>query len=244
MRHALTILTYVRADANDHILKRLPEALRSLRDSGYDGPTVVVDDGSTHPDHLAYLKSLPPEIEVVTRPENGGISRAKNTCLRVLGERDIDVGFLSEDDIQFHPGWAEAYLTAHAKTDIEHFCWVSDTFFRRLTKTPRQQNGFTVVEPSRLNGVFLTVTPRVLSTVGGFRVLPRPWGHEHIHWTRRIVKAGLAPFPCDIAHSNRVITLNRYAEVSTVPQQCKQKWSRENQPGADDISQVYWRLEE
>src|SRR3954468_23453823 len=59
----------------------LPEAVDSLLSQDGGAPhVIVVDDGSTDPGTHRALDALPPEAEVVRRP-NGGVSRARNAGL-------------------------------------------------------------------------------------------------------------------------------------------------------------------
>lgn len=244
MRVALAILTYVPAYVPD-ARRRLAEALTSLQSSGYRESLFVVDDGSTDPEHLSFLDRLPPDVSVIRRPRNGGISRAKNTCLRVLADHGFDVGFIAEDDIAFSPGWLNAYLRAHEATGIEHFSWAwDDDPSGRMAKEIIEVRGFAVAKTNLVNGVLLSLTPRILDIVGGFRVLPAPWGHEHTNWTKRIIKAGLAPCFVDVVNSNRLISVNSHSHFSAVPAHIRPAFAEQNQSLADDLSEIEFPLVE
>ncbi len=203
---SLVILTYVDSRRPTAVRQRLPDAITSLEQTSYRGPVIIVDDGSSCEQHLRFLDGLATSgrYEVVRRPENGGISRAKNTCLRLLAESRAEIGFLAEDDIIFREGWDEAYITAMQRSGIQHFSW--------YVQNPSDQivacNGALVSASSGLLGLLLTMTREVLAKVGGFKILPHRYGYEHIQWTYRNVLAGLAPFPCDIAESHRYIGRN------------------------------------
>jgi hypothetical protein len=243
LRTGLAILTYVPTEAPSDVRKRLPAALTSLHHSGYEGPLFVVDDGSTDPAHLGFLSTLSRSISVVRRPRNGGISRAKNTCLRVLMEIGVDVGFIAEDDIAFYPRWHEAYVSAHCATQIHHFSWAWDEDPSGcMRKEICEVRGHAVTATTLVNGVLLSFTPHVVQTVGGFKVLPAPWGHEHTHWTSRIIEAGLAPFFADIIESNRYIGLNRYADHSAIPAQVRPEFSGQNAEPAGDVTTLWHPL--
>jgi glycosyltransferase involved in cell wall biosynthesis len=240
MQTALAILTFVPAGASPGVRRRLPAALASLNESGYSGPVYVVDDGSTDDEHLVYLESLSPSITVVRRPENGGISRAKNTCLRVLADMGVDVGFLAEDDIAFFPGWFEAYVTAHHATGIHHFSWAWDQDpSGQMNKEIRQICGYPVLATTLVNGVFLSFTPAVMQQVGGFKILPAVWGHEHTHWTKRIILAGLAPFFADIVDSNYYLGLNAEAVASAIGAADRKKFAMQNLEPAEDLTPLF-----
>lgn len=219
----------VPAEAPDGVRMRLPAALASLADSGYPGPVSIIDDGSTDSQHLAYLESLTPAISVIRRPKRGGIARAKNTALRVLQESRVELGFLAEDDIAFSPGWWNAYAEAHEATGIHHFSWAwDDDPSGLMRKAECLIQGYAVVHTSHVNGMFLTFTPTVLQLVGGFKILPAIWGHEHTHWTRRIVYAGLAPFYADVIDSGRYLGVNPNAAYSAIPSADRSGYDRQN----------------
>lgn len=245
MRHALAILTYVPSGARPELRRRLPCALDTLDLSGYAGEVFVVDDASTDADHLRFLASLPGRYRVVRRERNGGISRAKNTCIRAMMEVGVDVGFIAEDDISFRPGWTAAYLAAHSGTGIHHFSWAWDADpSGRMKKRRKVIRGHAVVHSSLVNGLLLTFTRRVIELVGGFRVLPGKWGHTHTNWTRRIVKAKLAPFFADVVNSNRLIAINPYGSSSAIGPEQRRTWERANHAPAHDLTRLHFPLEE
>lgn len=201
-RTALAILTYVDAARPAAVGQRLPEAIASLERTSYRDPVFVVDDGSTCSDHLEYLSSLDnARYTVVRRPVNGGISRAKNTCLRLLAQTGAEILFLAEDDILFHEGWQGAYGEAMRRSAIHHFSWYEAAPGNLIMAC----NGFLVTMTAGLLGLLMTFTQEAVRRVGGFKVLPHRYGFEHINWTYRAIHAGLAPFGADIYRSSRYV---------------------------------------
>jgi GT2 family glycosyltransferase len=239
-RTALVILTFVDRDRPPGVRHRLRDALASLERTSYKGPVIVVDDGSSCGEHLGDLDRLARggRYEVIRRPVNGGPSRAKNTCLRVLAERDVDVGFLAEDDVVFHDGWDAAYVSAMERSNIHHMSWYEHD--------PRDPvvacNGGLVTATGGLLGLLLTMTPEVLRRVGGFKVLPRRYGYEHIQWTYRAVLAGLAPFPCDVVGSHRYI--GRSPFPSSFGPEEMQAGIEQNRAAGHAVDRIYEPLEE
>jgi len=205
---ALAIVTYVDAARPRDVGRRLPEALASLERTSYAGPVIIVDDGSTCDNHQAYLHDLEREgrYSVIRRRTNGGISRAKNTCLRAISDTGAEIGFLAEDDILFAEGWDRAYTEAMRRSGIQHFSWFLPDDANRVVAC----NGTLVTITAGLLGLLLTFTREVLDTVGGFKVLPHRYGYEHVNWTYRIVSTGLAPFDADIFDSSRFVRRNAY----------------------------------
>lgn len=245
MKTGLVIVTCMPEGAPPGTRQRLPAALASLSASGYAGPVSIVDDGSTDAAHVAFLESLPSGIAVIRRPVRGGISRAKNTALRVLRDGGVEVGFLAEDDIDFRPGWWGAYSAAHRFTGVHHFSWAwDDDPSGEMRKRVRLINGYPVVATNRVNGVFLTLTPRVLEVVGGFKILPALWGHEHTNWTRRVIQAGLAPYYADLDRSDRYLGLNAHADSSAIAPAERERLGRENVDEARSLKPLYQPLEE
>ena len=239
-RTAPSILTYVDRARPPSVRDRLRHAVASLERTSYADPVIIVDDGSSCESHLSYLDQLERagRYQVIKRPKNGGISRARNTCLRALAGRDFEIGFMAEDDIVFHEGWDLAYVTAIRRSGIHHFSWYLDEPADPVLAC----NGFLVKTTSGLLGLLLTLTPQVLATVGGFKVLPHRYGYEHIQWTYRNILAGLAPFPCDIVDSHR------YIERNTLPSSCDplevQAGSEINRPGGYVIDRLFEPFEE
>jgi GT2 family glycosyltransferase len=237
---ALAIVTYADNDRPPEVADRLPRTIASLERTGYRGPVFIVDDGSVNVRQLDYLAFLERETgyTVVRRPANGGISRAKNTALRVIMETGAATGFLAEDDILFQEGWDAAYLEAMSRTTIPHFSWWIDHPENREVDF----RGFRVVRTAALLGQFLTFTRDVVERVGGFKVLPRRYGFEHVHWTQRIVHAGLCPFWADVVNSGRFIQLG--AHPSTLSEEEKRECIRENSACVNDVSVINQPLHE
>ncbi|MEI8017950.1 MAG: glycosyltransferase family A protein [Schlesneria sp.] len=237
---SLVILTYVDSQRPIAVRQRLPDAIASLEQTSYRGPVMIVDDGSTCDQHIRFLDHLATSgrYDVIRRPVNGGISRAKNTCLRLLAECDADIGFLAEDDIIFHEGWDEAYVTAMHRSGIQHFSWYVHNPYDQLVAC----NGTLVSASSGLLGLLLTMTREVLAKVGGFKILPHRYGYEHIQWTYRNVLAGLAPFPCDIVESRRYI--GRNVLPSSVDEIEVQIGTEVNRPSGYVIERLFEPFEE
>lgn len=239
-RTVLTILTYVDRNRPEGVRRRLPDALASLRRTSYRDPVVIVDDGSTCAEHLRYLDELAAEdrYELIRRQANGGISRAKNTCLRAIAQRDVDVGFLAEDDILFHEGWHEAYIAAMRRSAIQHFSWNPAGPYDRVVAC----NGSLVTATCGIVGLLLTCTREVLARVGGFKILPHRYGYEHIQWTYRNILAGFAPFPCDLVDSQRFIERNTLP--SSVSEAEAEAGTAQNRPEGFVIDRLIEAFEE
>lgn len=246
IRTAMAILTYVPEGCGASVSSRLRTMVSSVWETDSPYLIVVVDDHSTDLSHREYLDFLEKTkgTRVVRRGCHGGIARAKNTCLRLLSECKFDVAFIAEDDLCFSPGWKTEYCDAHVKTGIEHFSWSWDDDPGNMWRSVRRINGFNVCETSRVNGSLLSLTPKVIEKVGGFKVMPAPWGHEHTNWTKRIRAVGLTPFFSDIVGSNDYVWPNCFSQYSAISEKEKREFASINEKFANDIEPVYLPLEE
>ena len=231
MQHALAILTYANSVETD---RRLYCMLDSLRESAYSGTVFVVDDGSSNRDWSILEKY---DVSLVCRQSNGGVSRGKNTSIRVLLDHGVDVGFLADDDLVFQPEWWQGYLDAHERTDIQHFSWAND---RKGFETVEYQD-YAVKKTGFLNGCLLTFTPQVISKIGGFEVREPKWGWDHVNWSHRIISQGLSPFYVDVVGSNQKVHINKWGTHSTVSMVQRREIRHYNYPR---IEKVYRPLEE
>jgi len=239
MRSCLAISTYV--GNNPALAARLRTILKSLQNTEFDGRVVIVDDGSRNLSFIRYLNKLPYEVHF--RQENGGIARTKNTCLCLMRSERFDIGFLADDDIEFRPGWYFKYREAYQRTGIQHFSWSSDFYDPEMRRNIVKVNGYEIARTNKWNGPLLAVTESVIKNVGGFKILPAKWGYEHINFSERCIRAGMAPFPCDIVDSNRYVDIGRHQEMSTVSAQFKIEAELMNRDGGRDYSQVYFPIE-
>ena len=239
-KHGIFITTHVAQTARTTLTQRLTETLRTLRATNYPGDIWVIDDGSTHPDQLRNLDALPPNIKVVRHLKRGGISRAKNTSINLFRENNYDFGFLSDDDNHFSFGWWEAYINAYEQTGIQHMCWTFPQFAKeRLNTLGYPETHKMLCKTTDLAGILLTITPEIIEKVGGFKVLPSPWGYEHIDYTQRIVKAGIIPFTTDLFESSRYVKPNIFANYSTSPVEEHILGFHQNTLAASRVDKIY-----
>lgn len=224
---AIAITTYV-PYGKSALTGRLRRCLDSLSVTQYSGPVSIVDDGSSCSKHLNFVKQLDrayPSLTIipVLKPCNGGIAKAKNTSILELLKQDAELMFLCDDDIEFRGGFDTAYHQAHHETNIHHLCWCDTSIPRKA----RQVDFGSVDECQSLNGVFLTFTKEMILTIGGMQVMPQKWGHEHLGWSSRAIRAGFAPFNADIPNSSDYIRLLDAPPVFTDTERVKmskQNW--------------------
>lgn len=140
-----------------------------------DMPMFIVDDASE------------PPVEATHRfDENVGVAAAKNMCISLLMDADVDHLFLSDDDT-----WpiADEWWKPYVESPIRHMTFMGGPSGYKAFEYA--VDGHTYWHWPR--GVLLYVTRDVIDTVGGMRLeYGKFWG-EHTEWTNRIHNAGLTP---------------------------------------------------
>jgi hypothetical protein len=205
---------------------RLTNCMRSLRESGFPGYVVIVDDGSPIDRKFPSEESRGRKVywetglsktkpTIIQLPERRGIAYCKNMCMWSLrtyhgiagGRLTSSIGFLADDDILFQEGWWEPYVKAIRQTKKPHFCWTKPS----IPHTEGKINELLVRRTDGANGCLMTYNKKVLDKVGGMAVHPQSlWGWDHNPWTDRINRvfggAGKGQ-ALDVMNSDNLISL-------------------------------------
>lgn len=190
MKHAIAILTFSPTPEYDG---RLRETMNTLVYSGYPGKIFIVDDGSYKERSFALFKDI---ATIVKKPENVGVARGKNTSIRLLMDYGVDIGFLSDDDVNYGEAWWQDYAYVHEHSDIQHLSWCR----RDGKRQPHEKTyyGVRLCQSNYLNGLMITFTPKAIEIVGGMWATPLMWGWDHVNWTNRMVASKMCPYYCDV----------------------------------------------
>lgn len=204
MKHGIAISTYFPKNYREERLNIFSKSIRSLLDSGFSGKIFLVDDGSDVIDHIGIVKTEDTEkrIKIIMKPQNTGIAKTKNTCIKTLLDHGCPIGFLADDDIEYSPGWAEHYVNSMKGSKIPHM-----SLFIEPGAEIVEHNGYKVRKTPHVNGCFLTFTKNLIKSVGYFKVLPYKYGHEHSNFSIRNVIMRKVPFYCDAVDSEKYIRL-------------------------------------
>lgn len=200
MKIGIGIITYNRISCLQECIESIRSTDRSLLSK-----IIVADDGSEDASPQ-WLKNQPDLIPILGK-KNIGIARNSNRALRML--RDVDFGFLINDDIRFNkPGWVREYVNAMLLTPYKHFVFMGGKNGINLIKVEKINN----IEISFHNasmGSFLTFSKEVLNQVGGFDSRFGKYGLEHVEWSIRIGQAGLShPFDYDNQTAEKIKVLD------------------------------------
>jgi len=219
-RISLGIITYNRRDVLEQCVDSL---IYSLRPDLFEYDIIISDDCSTDGSR-EYLESLKhPAITTILNNKRRGVA-AQNNRLLCRFDGNVEFGFLSNDDLFFSTGWEELYSYAMARTGYPHFSFMDlalETKINSLMFPPHdimEVNGVRLVNwrRMRIQGCFVTFNQKVIDLVGGMDAERfRLFGHEHVDWTVRNRRAGLAPGGIrwtsgvyDVLGSHKVLSLN------------------------------------
>lgn len=186
------------------------------------GHLLIVDDGSTYQykQFLSNISASYSDVSLYLRPSNGGVSKAKNSCIRVFVDKGYSYLFLSDHDMFFNRrGWDRLYINTSLATGINHLSY----FLSNGPAYASTYRGVPIANTPHVNGAFLFVTRKAIDIAGGFRVFPQKYGHEHSEFTLRMLYKKMMPaFFADVVGSEKYLTLQTRQSVigedSKVPQ--------------------------
>ena len=118
----VAISTYTEEQTESKRLNIIKKSLDSLKTvvSKYCLPiyVVIVVDGPIPNKHNDILSKY--NFNIYRRSNNGGVSRTKNTCIRLLLEQNVDIGFLADDDLLYKNNCFDVYTNFICKTECHH----------------------------------------------------------------------------------------------------------------------------
>jgi len=185
---------------------------------------IIADDGSTDAT-LEYLESLElMDVEIYVIKNNKiGVHQQMNTILKELEKMNFDFCFKVDDDLTFlKSGWDELYYKTAIETGNHHLVFCDETWSEKqlLKKAKTTTNLVGKVPMLQVNGIFYTITPEILKSVGymdvasfGFR------GMGHVDYTMRCARAGFtnAQTPWDVNESNAYLSAIKENYNSVLP---------------------------
>jgi hypothetical protein len=200
----LCISTYFNETTDPRRLEIFKQGISSLMSTKFDGIIYLIDDGSKCKDHLDWVKQkFPTRINIYEKPQNGGISKVKNTSLRLLLEQEVDILFLADDDlIYIDDSWHQYYLEAIEKIGYGHLCY-------RGNYNPNDdiiyKNKFPLINQKNGSGCLLIFTRDIVLKYGYFKVMKEKYGYEHPNYSYRICYDLNIPGLFDIINSSDII---------------------------------------
>lgn len=198
---AIAILTYNR-------LETLQKALHSILTNGDPGtPIAIFEDcgqadgtrkfltaanNKPRPDLLAVehaisfpfrrpgtLDFTPRRIMAYLGTDNLGVAGNSNRALKwFMDETHADHLMLCNDDLEFVGDAATIYSKAHADTDVDLFCFCDFTS-PQFKCTPITYRGEKLKKLSRMTGIMMSITRKLVESIGYFDPQFGKFGEEH-----------------------------------------------------------------
>ena len=186
------------------IEKSLTSLYEIVKNTKLDVYVVVVVDGKVPEIHEKILKKF--NFDIFIRPENGGVAKTKNSSIRLLLDKNIDIGFLADDDVLYKESCLEKYCEVILKGKIHHigFCQMHplvhpENEWKKMGYIKVNFNGQNIMKHSGGGvGCWLSFTPELIKKIGYFKVMEGKYGYEHINFTYRCIHHKMIPHGCDI----------------------------------------------
>lgn len=199
------------------IREDLVRTLNSLR-SHSTSDIVVVDDGSPESYQAWLIEVCNEKARLILRPENGGVSAAKNTCLDEFRKGDYEVCFLLDDDIEVLSEFEFAYTSVMKSEGVGILSWNDPVY---TSTTPVTRGGLMMSDHTC--GCCVIVTRSCVERCGDYLVLPGKWGSEHLEYYCRAARLGFAPQGeyADVPNSSQLLKIASTASVWTEEERTK-----------------------
>ena len=160
------------------IIERCLDALLKVKNK-YKIYISVVVDGKITDFHEQLLSKY--DFDIMKNPCNMGVSYTKNRGINSILHRDLNYGFLMDDDtIITRIEIIENYYNTMVNEEIDHLAYFVERDNPKLI--PIGQN--LMVTP-HVHGCFMTFTRKLIEKIGYFKLLPYKFGHEHSDFSVR-----------------------------------------------------------
>lgn len=179
-------------------LEQFLESWLRTRNNSFNWTIIVADDGSTDGTIQNFMNYEIPNTKIILLQNNGGgIAIQTNSIFNYVMQQKNkpDLIFSADDDIFFKQrGWDSAYFDAVTKTGYDHLVhfnpnWKPALHDEDLIKNDIELSSMT--DGISCMGCFYTVTPKLLTEIGGFDQNAFPIrGHSHIDFTMRACRSG------------------------------------------------------
>lgn len=224
----IAVSTYTQEQTDDFRYNIIEKSFKSLlnflinsrkryetNEISYNYYVVIVVDGPIPSRHKKLLNNIfnNTGIDIHYKEKNGGVARVKNTSIKLLMEKHVDIGFLMDDDVEYKSNCMDIYVKAILNGQIHHmsYCQMNPIVHPKSTWEKR---GYIVkhineqpvmIHKGRGVGCLLSFTPDLINKIGYFKVMEGKYGYEHINFTYRALEQKMIPFVSDIIDVDKYI---------------------------------------
>ena len=178
----------------------------------------IIVDGPPQDEHLKLLQQYEKQFEIVYKEDNGGVAKAKNSGIRFLMNKQVDLGFLIDDDVEFYSGWVDAYYNMIENMNLGHVAaFIPEQYYPRKMWHKKglrffSNQGIKLLKHRGHHGCFLSFTPQLIEKIGYFKVFPGKFGLEHWNFTYRALQVDQYGYVMDLADSSEYLKHIGHAE--------------------------------
>jgi hypothetical protein len=153
---------------------------------------------------LDHVRKAYPHILIHEKQQNGGISKIKNTSIRLLQDAKCDIMFLLDDDNMYtHKNWSLEYvkrLVLINNNFVQKTFSMKNTMLVNLNNTP-------CLWSNAIYGTLLGITKYVIDEIGYFKVFPSAYAGDHHNITFRLLENHLCCGLVDIPSSDTYVIM-------------------------------------
>ena len=207
----IAISTFSQLKTDPHRYQIIKQSLDSLtrviQNTKLNIYIAIIVDGPIPLIHNQILNQY--KFNIFRRKENGGVARTKNTCIKLLLDQKIDIGFLADDDVLYKKNCLEKYVNTIIDGKIHHMSFVQmhplvhpKSEWKKMKYYQTKINNIEVMNHEGYGvGCWMSFTPELIRKIGYFKVMSGKYGYEHINFSHRCVANKMIPFVSDIINS-------------------------------------------
>jgi hypothetical protein len=253
----IAVSTYTQTGTDDSRYQIINRSLKSLQkfinnsnirfnshQVKYKYYVVIVVDGSIPDKHQQLLDQYSTTFNIHYKKINGGVARAKNTSIKLLMEKNVDIGFLMDDDVEYKLDCLDKYIEVIIKCQLHHMSYTQmnpivhpKEMWESMGYIETTINDFRIMKhQGRGVGCLLSFTPELINKIGYFKVMEGKYGYEHINFTYRALNQNMIPFVSDIVDVEKYIDhigfeavgLNKFKKSHSIGEQYRKTENNKN----------------
>ena len=242
----IAISTYTEEKTDPKRYEIIDKSLMSLQESlslsKIKHAVMIVVDGPIPDIHNKILEKY--NFPIYRRKENGGVAKTKNTSIRLLLEKKIQIGYLADDDILYKKNFLEEYTNTILNTNIHHmsYCQMDpivhppDTWKKMGYYPVSHRRNIIMKHGGKGVGCWMSFTPQLIKNIGYFKVMKGKYGYEHINFTYRCLYHHQIPCISDILNPHHFlkhigfepVTLNQYHKNHSISEEYRKRENEKN----------------
>jgi len=253
----IAVSTYTQTGTDDSRYQIINRSLKSLqefieksiikynnRQVEYKYYVIIVVDGPIPIKHQQLLDKFTNIFNIHYKKINGGVAKVKNTSIRLLMDKNIDIGFLMDDDVEYKLNCMDKYVEAILSCNLHHMSYTQMNPIVHPKETWESMgyiksdiNNFEIMKHHGKGvGCLLSFTPELINKIGYFKVMEGKYGYEHINFTYRALEQKMIPFVSDIVDVDKYIDhigfeaigLNHYKKSHSITEQFRKTENNKN----------------